>query len=116
MHFNLQSTYLDYRKKKIINEIDAAGVCQDVITELWRVANRFDEELSKESTYVGLLARRRSIDWQRKKSRLPVSHHLLISMINLFKKQTRKFYRSFRNMEITETFTNLDLYIILLSL
>ena len=58
-------------KRRIHNEIDAAEVCQDVFTELWRVANRFDEKLSKESTYVGLLARRRSIDWQRKKSRLP---------------------------------------------
>ena len=57
---------------RTINElVDAEEACQEIFTEIWRIADRFDSKISKESTFIGVIARRRSIDWQRKQNRLP---------------------------------------------
>ena len=50
---------------------DAEDVVQEVFTDLWKSASRFDPSKSSESTFVGLIARRRGIDWLRKHSRQP---------------------------------------------
>ena len=42
---------------------------QDVFIDLWKNAGRFDPARGKESTFVGVLARRRLIDRLRKKTR-----------------------------------------------
>lgn len=52
-------------------EVDDA--VQDVFIDLWKNAGRFDSTRGKESTFVGLLARRRLIDRLRKKTRRPDS-------------------------------------------
>ncbi len=52
-------------------EIDDA--VQDVFIDLWKNAGRFDATRGKESTFVGLLTRRRLIDRLRKKTRRPDS-------------------------------------------
>ena len=57
--------------RRISHREEAEETCQDIFTEIWRVADRFDSEMSKESTFIGMIARRRSIDWQRKQNRLP---------------------------------------------
>lgn len=44
---------------------------QDVFIDLWKNAGRFDSARGKESTFVGLLTRRRLIDRLRKKTRRP---------------------------------------------
>lgn len=44
---------------------------QDVFIDLWKNAARFDPARGKESTFVGVLARRRLIDRLRKRSRRP---------------------------------------------
>lgn len=46
---------------------------QDVFIDLWKNAGRFDATRGKESTFVGLLTRRRLIDRLRKKTRRPDS-------------------------------------------
>ena len=50
---------------------DAEDVVQEVFTDLWKSARRFDPSKASESTFVGLIARRRGIDWLRKHSRQP---------------------------------------------
>lgn len=50
---------------------DLEDVVQEVFTELWKCAGRFDPNKASESTFIGLIARRRSIDWLRKHSRQP---------------------------------------------
>lgn len=50
----------------------AEEVVQEIFTELWRCAGRYDPSVAKESTFVSMLARRRAIDWLRKQSRQPV--------------------------------------------
>jgi len=57
--------------RRISERMDAEEACQEIFTEIWRVAGRFDSTVSKESTFIGMIARRRSIDWQRKQNRLP---------------------------------------------
>lgn len=46
---------------------------QDVFIDLWKNASRFDPSRGKETTFVGVLARRRLIDRLRKKTRRPDS-------------------------------------------
>ena len=49
------------------NEADAEDAVQDVFVELWKVAGKFNSELSSEKTFVCMVARRRLIDRSRKK-------------------------------------------------
>lgn len=57
--------------RRINVQTDAEETCQEIFTEIWQKAGKFNPSLSKESTFIGLIARRRSIDWLRKKNRLP---------------------------------------------
>ncbi|MEM6279094.1 MAG: sigma-70 family RNA polymerase sigma factor [Verrucomicrobiota bacterium] len=50
---------------------DAEDLVQEIFTALWRSASRFDESAGSETTFIGVLARRRSIDWLRKQGRRP---------------------------------------------
>lgn len=48
---------------------EAEEVVQEVFVELWKTAERFDPERSSETAFVAMIARRRSIDRQRKLGR-----------------------------------------------
>jgi len=50
---------------------EAEDAVQDVFIELWKNADRFDPARGKESTFVGVLTRRRLIDRLRKLKRRP---------------------------------------------
>jgi RNA polymerase sigma-70 factor (ECF subfamily) len=50
----------------------AEDVVQETFTDLWKSAHRYDSTVATESTFVGLLARRRAIDFVRRESRQPV--------------------------------------------
>ena len=58
-------------RRYVPTKSDAEDVVQEVFTELWKCAGRFDPNKASESTFVGLIARRRSIDWLRKRARQP---------------------------------------------
>lgn len=49
----------------------AEDIVQETFTDLWKSAKRFNPDIATESTFVGLLARRRAIDFARKESRRP---------------------------------------------
>ena len=51
------------------NKSDAEDLVQEIFTALWKGADRYDHTLSSEATFIGLLARRRSIDWLRRQGR-----------------------------------------------
>lgn len=58
--------------KRYVKDPSAAeDIVQEIFTALWRSASRFDPKVANESTFVGMLARRRSIDFLRKQSRRP---------------------------------------------
>ena len=50
---------------------EAEDLVQEVFTEIWKKAGSFDPALASESTFVGLVARRRSIDFLRRQGRQP---------------------------------------------
>ncbi|MEM9478116.1 MAG: sigma-70 family RNA polymerase sigma factor [Verrucomicrobiota bacterium] len=64
-------------RRYVGNESDAEDLVQEIFTELWKVADRYDEERGTESAYIGTMARRRSIDWLRKAKRHPEAQPLL---------------------------------------
>ena len=54
------------------NHASAEDIVQETFTDLWKSAHRFNQSTSAESTFVGMLARRRAIDFVRKESRQPL--------------------------------------------
>ena len=49
----------------------AEDVVQDTFTDVWKSAKRYDPAIATECTFIGMLARRRAIDYVRKQSRQP---------------------------------------------
>jgi len=58
-------------KRYVQNHSAVEDVVQETFTDLWKSAKRFNPSIATESTFVGLLARRRAIDFARKESRRP---------------------------------------------
>ena len=56
-------------RKYCSNTNDAEDASQDIFLEIWKSASRFDPSVSKESTFVAMIARRRLIDRVRRSSR-----------------------------------------------
>ncbi len=50
---------------------EAEDLVQEIFTEIWRKASTYDPAIATESTFVGMVARRRSIDFLRRKGRQP---------------------------------------------
>ena len=50
----------------------AEDIVQETFTDLWKSAGRYDPSVATETTFIGMLARRRAIDFARKESRQPL--------------------------------------------
>lgn len=49
----------------------AEDLAQEIFTEIWKNAARYDSAIASESTFIAMIARRRTIDWLRKQQRIP---------------------------------------------
>jgi RNA polymerase sigma-70 factor (ECF subfamily) len=58
-------------KRYIKDNSEAEDLVQEVFTEIWKKAASFDPAIAAESTFVGLIARRRAIDFLRRQGRQP---------------------------------------------
>ena len=58
--------------RRISDRNDAEETCQEIFTEVWQKAESYKPSVARESTFIGLIARRRAIDWQRRQNRLPL--------------------------------------------
>jgi RNA polymerase sigma-70 factor (ECF subfamily) len=50
---------------------EAEDVVQEIFIDLWKSADRYDEKQASETTFVGMIARRRLIDRRRRQQRRP---------------------------------------------
>ncbi len=55
---------------------EAEDLVQEVFTEVWKKAASFDPSLASEAGFIGLIARRRAIDYLRRNGRLPAFESL----------------------------------------
>jgi len=55
---------------------EAEDLVQEVFTEVWKKAASFDPSLASEASFIGLIARRRAIDYLRRHGRLPTFESL----------------------------------------
>lgn len=60
-------------KRYCNNPDDAEDATQDIFLELWQKAERYDASRGSESTFIATLARRRLIDFFRRRSSVPDS-------------------------------------------
>ena len=58
-------------QRYVKDRCSAEDVVQETFTDLWKSAKRYNPAVATECTFVGMLARRRSIDYLRKESRRP---------------------------------------------
>ncbi len=71
---------------------DAEDAVQEIFTDLWAHADRYDRTIAKEVTFVAMVARRRLIDRLRKKKRRPDEQEFS-------EEQAGKFSRVAENLE-----------------
>lgn len=57
--------------RRVRDRSDAEDLTQEIFTEIWKKAATFDPAISSETTFIGMIARRRAIDFHRKALRLP---------------------------------------------
>lgn len=50
----------------------AEDLVQETFTDLWKSSKRYDPAIATECTFIGMLARRRAIDFARKQNRQPI--------------------------------------------
>lgn len=58
-------------RKSVKENAEAEDLVQEVFTEIWKKASAFDPAVASEATFIGLIARRRAIDFLRRKGRQP---------------------------------------------
>lgn len=58
-------------RRYIKDTAEAEDLVQEVFTEVWKKASAFDPAVATESTFIGLVTRRRAIDYLRRKGRQP---------------------------------------------
>lgn len=58
-------------RRYINDSSEAEDLVQEVFTEIWKKSSTFDPAIASESTFVGMIARRRAIDHLRKVGRRP---------------------------------------------
>lgn len=59
-------------RRYVKDQTAAEDVVQETFTDLWKSAKRYDPSIATECTFIGMLARRRAIDFARKQNRQPL--------------------------------------------
>ncbi len=63
-------------RRMLYDRAEAEDAVQDIFVDVWKNAERFDESIASEQTFVATIARRRLIDRLRKRGRRPASEPL----------------------------------------
>ena len=58
-------------RRYLKDQAEAEDLVQEIFTEIWKKASSFDPAIAAETTFVGMIARRRAIDFLRRQGRQP---------------------------------------------
>ena len=58
-------------RRYINNSATSEDLVQEIFTEIWKKAATYDSTIASESTFIGMIARRRAIDFLRRQGRNP---------------------------------------------
>ena len=58
-------------RRKISSQNDAEDLVQEIFSDVWKSAKRFDPSIASETTFVSMIARRRIVDYIRRATRRP---------------------------------------------
>ncbi len=58
-------------RRSVKDSTEAEDLVQEILTEVWKKAAFFDPRMASESTFIGMIARRRTIDHLRRQGRQP---------------------------------------------
>ena len=58
-------------RRYIKDSVEAEDVVQEIFTEVWKKAASFNPAIASESTFIGMISRRRAIDFLRRQGRQP---------------------------------------------
>lgn len=58
-------------RRYLKNQTEAEDLVQEIFIEIWKKAASFNPAVASETTFVGLIARRRAIDYLRRQGRRP---------------------------------------------
>ena len=58
-------------QRRVQDRGDAEDLTQEIFTEVWKSAGRYQPSIASESGFIAMIARRRAIDWLRKRQRQP---------------------------------------------
>ena len=58
-------------RRAVKDSAEAEDVVQEIFTEIWKKASFFNPAMASESTFIGMIARRRAIDHLRRQGRQP---------------------------------------------
>lgn len=86
---------------------DAEDAVQEIFIDIWKHANRFDENQASETTFVAMIARRRLIDRLRKQTRQPNAGSLEDVTVEPANNAEREMYLSVEAGEAAEAMKEL---------
>lgn len=89
------------------NSDDAEDVVQEIFTDIWKNADRFDESKSSETTYIAMIARRRLIDKIRYSTRRISAESLDDVLLEPFTRADKEMQTSIEAKEAAEAMRNL---------
>lgn len=94
-------------RKMLRNQEDAEDAVQEIFVEIWKNAERFDESIASEATFIGTIARRRLIDKIRHSARRISADSLDDVLLEPFTRGDKKIQISVEANEAAEAMRSL---------
>ena len=94
-------------RRMLADNNEAEDAVQEIFIEIWKNAERFDENQSSETTFIAMIARRRLIDRIRKHSRTPNIDSFEDILVEPAGKTGEEVYVSIEAMQVAELMKDL---------
>jgi len=94
-------------RRMLADNNEAEDAVQEIFIEIWKNAERFDENQSSETTFIAMIARRRLIDRIRKHARTPNIDSFEDILVEPAGKTDEEVYVSIEAMQVAELMKDL---------